>query len=371
MSNGRQTGFTLVEVLVTIAIIGILIGIVLPAVMFVRSQSRRTQCVNNLHQIGIGMSAYHTTVGAFPPTVIWARKGEPLGRGIVAVGVIDRFTVGYSPHEEPDPIHASWVMMLLPYLDQQALYRSFDMTLPVSDERNATARATPLAVFTCPSDFYNSSDNRFARGAQIGIEDNLYARGNYAINGGPDDDCLAPGTEDEPCPNGFHAPGDLITENEQAWGSGAAGVNKSFSASSFTDGMSTTVLVDEIRAGVHKLDPRGVWALGQIGSSATARHGRFGDAGYPNHTNARGEEFMGCTALIDAVGTSKLSAENMPCYKPPVRLIEINAQAVARSLHPGGVHLLMADGRAQFVADEVDKKVWHAMHTRNGEEALE
>jgi len=281
--------------------------------------------------------------------------------------VIDRFTVGYSPEQEPDPIHANWAMMLLPYLDQQNLHRSFDVNLPVSDDRNAEARMTKIPVFTCPSEVH--SDTLFARGLQVGVEDNLYARGNYAINGGPDDDCLEPGTEDAPCPNGFHAPGDLITENEQSWGSGAAGVNKSFSATNFTDGLSMTVLIDEIRAGVHPLDPRGVWALGQIGSSVTARHGRLGDAGRPNHQNSRGEEFMGCTALIEAVGSGALRAEGMPCYKPPTRLIEINAQAGARSLHEGGVHVLMGDGRAQFVTDEVDKHVWHAMHTRNGGEA--
>ena len=369
--SSLRRGFTLLELLVAIAIIGILLSLLLVGIQYSREAMRRTVCQNNLRQIGIALSQYASRIRSYPPVVIWTRRGEPLGRGIVPIGVVDRFTVGIDTPADPDPIHANWVIMLLPFLEEGNLLEQFDVRLPVSHEKNAKARTQNLPVFRCPSDSFNRSDNLFLRGLQVGRTSNSYARGNYGINVGPDDDCVRPGDEEHPCPNGFFAPKDLLTENEQVWGSGLAGVNKSFGPHQVIDGLSQTVIVDELRAGVHALDPRGVWALGQVGSSATARHGRFGDAGRPNHTNSRGEEFMGCTALREAVGSGYLASQGMPCYQPFVREIEINAQAGARSMHPGGVNALMCDGSVHFIADEIDVEAWHALHTRDSQDLVE
>lgn len=166
------------------------------------------------------------------------------------------------------------------------------------------------------------------------------------------------------------AGGDLSSRNSAVWGSGVAGVNRSFALADMRDGAAHTVALDEIRAGLDALDPRGVWALGQIGASALARHGKHDDAGGPNHNHASGEAFIGCQALTQKLGFDRLLAERMACY--PVGLAEeINAQAGARSMHPGGVHVLFCDAAARFIGDAIDAEAWHALHTRSGAEAVD
>jgi hypothetical protein len=293
-----------------------------------------------------------------------------LGFGLAPIGVIDR--VARFGRVDRDTIYANWAIMLLPFLDQQALYRQFDPRVPISFKKNAVARATDVATLKCPSDPWNGADNLFQRGLAAGLTGNTYARGNFAINVGPDNNCVSgTKTPDGPCVQGFIAVGEpLMTKNHQVWGSGVAGLNRSFRFADLSDGMTNTVVLDEIRAGLHALDPRGVWALGQIGSSCIARHGKFDDADGPNHDNPLGEAFIGCDALMDQLGPDVLHRERMACYAVGLTK-EINAQAGSRSLHPGGVHVLTCDGSAHFIADEVDRVTWHAIHTRSGRESTE
>ena len=159
----------------------------------------------------------------------------------------------------------------------------------------------------------------------------------------------------------------LETSNRKVWGSGLAGVNRSFRFADVRDGLARTVIVDEVRAGVDPLDPRGVWALGQIGSSAMARHGSSDDAGSPNPYLGGADEMIGCRELIAKLGREQLDALSMGCEADA----EANTQAGARSMHPGGVNLLFCDGSAHFVIDQIDPAVWHALHTRSGGENVE
>ena len=127
-------GFTLIELLVVIAIIAVLIALLLPAVQQAREAARRTQCRNNLHQIGLALHNYHDTHSCFPPGVVSG-------------------TVTCQYH--------SWMTMILPFVDESALYNAYNFDTINSDYyskcatdagENATVVQSLLAQYACPSD---------------------------------------------------------------------------------------------------------------------------------------------------------------------------------------------------------------------------
>ena len=150
-----KTGFTLVELLVVIAIIGILVSILLPAVQAVREAARRTDCMNNLRQIGLACHNFESTFQMFP----------------TAGGVVQQFA---HPDEQENPIYgfenAGWMYQILPFIEQENLskLRQGDQFGEVGFVRTALAE-TPVKTFNCPS-----RDNRFA------ILSDVYALGDYA-----------------------------------------------------------------------------------------------------------------------------------------------------------------------------------------------
>lgn len=360
--SGRKRAFTLLELLVAIAIVGVLAAMLLTALGGARESARRIQCASNLRQLGVAFHAYHDAHHVLPPAVIWAPPGEPLGGGRLPIGVLDR--VALTGNASQDRIYANWVVMLLSQLDENALHNQFNIRLPIGHAANR-ARSQELPVMRCPSDAFG--DAHFWRGLSHGLTDNEFARGNYAINVGPGAACImGVATADEPCAGGFFVSGvPLETANHQVWGSGLGGVNRSFRFRDVLDGLANTVIIDEIRSGVAPLDPRGVWALGQIGSSAVARHGSVDDAGGPNAWSAAGEEIIGCRDLIQKLGRTQVETLGMPCAETTN---EANTRSLARSMHPGGVNVLCCDDSVHFVADQINPHVWHAVHTRNGAE---
>ena len=129
--NRIQRGFTLIELLVVIAIIAVLIALLLPAVQQAREAARRTQCKNNLKQLGLAMHNYHDTMGRFPPGVIWA--GNVMYAGS----------------------RTTYFVMLLPYLDQGPLYNLIDFNIPSvmwCYGNNAAAVKNVVPGALCPSD---------------------------------------------------------------------------------------------------------------------------------------------------------------------------------------------------------------------------
>lgn len=367
-SKKLRRAFSLVELLVVIAIIGLLVALLLPAVQQSRAAARRTACVNNLRQIGLAIHNYHDTHSLLPPAAIWGGPpGEPLGGGLMPIGLFDRVAAGVSPSSEPSRMSASWLVMMLPQLDQAPLYNTLDSKSPIATGQNQTVRETALSVLKCPSDSFN--EDFYVRDGAIGVGTNKYARGNYAMNFGPDRECI---TEADPenCEDGFHVDSVMLaTENYQLWGSGAGGFNKSFAFKDVKSGLSNFVVVDEIRAGVHPFDSRGAWALGFVGSSLTARHGLADsteeDSYGPNNQNAESDDIIGCGA-VTAAAPDLLTTQRMPCYSGTP---EIADQATARSLHAGGVHVLMGDGSSHFVSDSVNLDVWFQTHKRDSDKA--
>jgi prepilin-type N-terminal cleavage/methylation domain-containing protein len=358
-----RPGFSLIELLVVIGIIGLLAALLLPAVQAAREAARRTQCFNNLRQLGLALHNYHDANSCLPVGVVWnGGPGEPLGGGQVSIGAIDRVADGYSPANGPDRILANWAIMLLPHLEQNALCKSFNQSLPVDDPSNAAPRETSLNFMLCPSDPFNQQPYERALAAGTATGHN-YARGNYAANYGPQKACYLsqPG-----CTNGNNvASPDLLNANMVVWGTGVVGVNFSFRLRDFPGGTSRIVAIDEVRAGIDPLDPRGVWALGMAGSSGTVGDGIFNlpTTSPPNSSQLTADQFTGCAALIAKYGLPKLTQMGMPCASKVVNGFETTIQATARSMHPNGVHLVMLDGSAHFVSENIDPQIWTDIHS--------
>lgn len=363
-----KPGFTMIELLVSIAIIGLLAALLLPAVQAAREAARRTQCLNNLRQLGVALHNYHDVQSCFPPAVVWnGGPGEPLGGGTLPVGMFDRVAMGYSPAHGPDRVLANWVIMLLPQLEQDNLFKGFNQSLPVDDPSNANARETTLLFMLCPSDAYNRVPYQRAllAGTAAG---HTYARGNYAVNFGPDNGCFM---GQGGCSNGFYVDSlDFLNVNMHVWGSGLSGLNISFRMRDVTTGTSQFVALDEIRAGIDPIDPRGTWALGMAGASVTVRDGIYnlGDSSPPNSTSPTSDDIMGCAALQAKYGLQKLTQLGMPCE---ANTPETNAQATSRSMHPYGVHVLTLDGSAHFVSENIVPQIWQDLHMRNNSDVFE
>jgi prepilin-type N-terminal cleavage/methylation domain-containing protein len=351
-----KRGFTLLELLVVISMIGILVSLLLPAVQAAREGARSTQCLNNLRQLGVALHNYHDAQSIFPPTVIWnGGPGEPLGGGVLPVGTIDRVAIGYSPTDGPDRILANWVIALLPQLEEGGLYRQFKSGLPIDDAANIQVCGTTLPFMLCPSDSYNSTpyERALLAGTQSG---HTYARGNYAMNFGPGNPCFIgqPG-----CTGGFYVDSlDLLNKNMHVWDGGLSGLNVCFRMREFLNGTSRFVALDEIRAGIDPLDPRGVWALGMAGSSVTVRHG-FAP---PNSQLPGADEITGCSALVMKYGLGRLIELGMPCGSSSP---EASTQATSRSMHPLGAHVLMLDGSAHFISEMIDTQIWNDIHSKD------
>src|SRR5262245_47588566 len=139
LSRSKRTsqGFTLIELLVVIAIIAVLVALLLPAVQQAREAARRSQCKNNLKQIGLAMHNYHEMASSFPPETIWSF--DPTGTGT-------------GPNKQPR--NYTWLVMLLPYLDQAPLYNAINFSLPIWGQMAAgkSIAGTQLPILACPSD---------------------------------------------------------------------------------------------------------------------------------------------------------------------------------------------------------------------------
>ena len=120
--------FTLVELLVVIAIIGILVALLLPAIQAAREAARRTQCKNNLRQIGVALHTYHE-----------AQRKFPLGG------------LEWRPFGNTTKRQLAWSAFLLPYVEEPVLAKQLDLTKAFDHADNAKAAATILPVFLCPS----------------------------------------------------------------------------------------------------------------------------------------------------------------------------------------------------------------------------
>lgn len=323
MQKNRKamSGFTLVELLVVIAIIGILIAMLLPAVQAAREAARRMSCTNNLKQLALACHGYHDAQGKFPPAVQWP--------------------AGVAPESSSQLYQPNWVILILPYLEQQATYDLFNFSaISIAHNSNRTARGTDLSVMRCPSD--SNGDVKFISNG------GNWARGNYAANGG-----LGTPTVNYANASGLNMHGEDSAGWQNSLLRGVMGSNASVSIAQITDGTSSTFLLGEIRIGLlPELDRRGIWAMGGAGTSALFWYGYMGDSPGPNSCGDRADDIEGChTAFNQNPGLYR--QECMQC----IEVARPSVQATMRSRHPGGVNTVFCDGSVHFISDHIETSV--------------
>jgi prepilin-type N-terminal cleavage/methylation domain-containing protein len=341
----QRRAFTLIELLVVIAIIGILIALLLPAVQQAREAARRTQCTNNLKQIGIAVHNYVSTYNVLP-----------FGKG-----------GSYATSLPGTPVYARWSAQsqLLQYIEQGALFNSINFFLPPEtpgmqgdvpfmppyqnpNRENSTASRTQVNTFLCPSDGPPLAE-------WVGGVNYLGNQQSWA------------------CDLGENSPS-VVAPSEQ--NRGVFYFLSNVSMADVTDGLSNTSFFSEkvrgtgtrdrdarsdqmVIAAVTSLDAtlqacrasnpltatrltsrQGMsWVMGEM-CCTTYNH-----VDVPNAHTCAGLGFPGTMA-------------NMPMQVPP------------SSKHPGGVNLLMGDGTVRFVKDTISLATWRALGTRNGGEVV-
>jgi prepilin-type N-terminal cleavage/methylation domain-containing protein/prepilin-type processing-associated H-X9-DG protein len=316
----NSRGFTLIELLVVIAIIGVLIALLLPAVQSAREAARRSQCSNNMKQMGLAMMTYETSVGALPPPLIRTGRcaAPPAGSGYVVHN-----TTGFT--------------MILNQLEQSALYNAYNFsqassnsspyTLPVAGDAaaNTTVVSTLVAAFACPSDDEPGLFTQNPTTASDFYSANQARRSNYMFCTG--------NTTDYNCE---HTP--PANNQRTAFYNG-----QSTRLRDVRDGMSNTALVAESVQGKQNVVFGPYWGAGLH----TAVHGRV----LPPPTTDY-QYFMPNAAWKEP-NPSKLQY----------------AWALG-SRHPGGLHLLFGDGSVHFLKDSINPQTWWAIQTIKGGEVI-
>ena len=343
----QQGGFTLVELLVVIAIIGVLIALLLPAVQAAREAARRSQCSNNLKQIGLGLLNYESARGHFPP-------GQ------------------YKPENVNEKSAYSWSVWHLPYIEQQALYDRIDFTVSSKDPPNNLPDLSGPAnqvipAYICPSTRTVSesrdSDHRIldtngaaSGGAGLGCLD-------YMGNKGVDDALINPQTNQaygaatiEPY---FGVLLDIESGHDNNGFACVFKPNRKCSADvisirEITDGVSHTMIVAESTG--KGLEERRGSSRGTPNTYSSELSGAW--AALKNISDI---DIAPGSTIASALGVS--SAINPPAY---VHF----AKEEFFSDHPGGVQILMCDGSVHFMGDDTSHNIYLGICTRDGGEII-
>ena len=357
-SNQTRRAFTLVELLVVMAIIGLLVALLLPAVQSAREAARRTQCKNQLKQVGLALHNYHDAHRALPPGAITRFPSVKQAFSVL----IDQG--GFLDPAQSTP-ETPWVFQILPQMDQAAAYNQFDFnqgTFGVVDlqppqylsglNANAKVLVIELPLLRCPSDAqrYFDYDVNALLGAPLGIPVLKCARSNYAANWG--------NTNWE---QDADLDGDGVPDTGIKFLGAPFSRAKSLRFSSITDGMEQTALIGEVRQG-NKIDGRGAFATPLPGGSLYMS--RFTPNSQTDVYDQTPSNGPGSGDQMPFPATCQPEA-GLPCSYEPM---EFNAFAGSRSQHSGGVHVLTASGAVRFATDNIDSGVWVSFHSTAGNE---
>ena len=326
----------MIELLVVIAIIAVLIALLLPAVQAAREAARRTRCINNLKQIGLGVANYESALGCLVSGYISASTPYAL------LGVS-----GYNP----DPASGDngpgwgWLALLLAQVEQAPLSNAINFNLPTWVLDNSTAASTSLNVFLCPS--ANNPDLACllvdANRAPLPVANPRFSRANYQYNMGWNDSGIPPSVSPDDPIRGSNGP---IYRNSHV------------PYAAVLDGLSNTVVACEKTPFLAD----STW----VGIIPGARHfaaGAFASAG----TGGLGVNYdYPCALLASHSGPSLYESPSV--IHPPNSPLGHTDEFY--SLHPGGANTLMGDGSVRFIKQTINPATWQSLSSRSGGEII-
>jgi prepilin-type N-terminal cleavage/methylation domain-containing protein len=318
----RHPGFTLIELLVVIAVIAALIALLLPAVQQAREAARRTQCKNNLKQIGLALHNYHDNFGQFPPSICLTLSGSPFGQW-------------------------SAQARLLPYLDQGSLYNLINFSLPYAIQPDIPKIRIP--AYICPSEVNDKSST------QDGI---LQSPIDYGLNLGT-----------------------WLVFNPLTGqiGDGAFGPNSQVGTRDFTDGTSQTLTFSEVKCYqpiIHEggspttIPPTDPQVVGGWSGNFEANTGHTEWVEGRVHQNGFTTTFRPNSKVSHVESGKPYDADYSSSEEGDSATLPTYAAVTSRSYHVGIVHSQLADGSVRSISENIDSSLWRALGTRAAGEVV-
>lgn len=327
-----RRGFTLVELLVVVSIIGILMALIIPAVQSSRETARQSECLNKMRQVGISLQSYYTQKKAFPAGAIY--RADPAAPS--------------APHSS-----ARWsaLVMVLPYLENNVLHKRLRLDLPLYSGLGVHPEHTGIVSQVLP-EFLCASDTSYEQTPGFGPTNYAVCTGSGSNNGNPFDT------------------------------DGMFGVNSAIKDAHIVDGMSKTALLSESVMGIgaeNLSDPSVATAQGDyaytlitpLNNSTCASSNQFNVSNRRGFSWANGEYRTTLynhylppnSETLDCIANQLIGSANTR--------FAVHGWRTARSRHRGGsIGMVMADTSTKTVADTVDLTVWQAWSTRKGGETV-
>jgi prepilin-type N-terminal cleavage/methylation domain-containing protein len=323
--SSDQAGFTLVEMLVVIAIIATLIAILLPAVQSARGAARRVACANNTRQLALGLLNYESSKGRLPPMAVrWENADQWMGSAVRSGFIAaNRW---FNDH--------GWYTLIGPQIEQMSWHSTIVFEKSFSDEVNLSPRKTKIPLYACPDDGLKENEWSHTHWARV--------RGNYVVNAGNTDYGQA-------------------TKDGVSFGGAPFAPRTGVRLTAISDGLSKTLLTSEVITTLAS-----EWWGGPISDFTISLGGQTFTGWLGPNSPTPDESVRGCPRPEQYNGIPGCNM-TFPGEEQTKRAV-----FAARSKHLGGVTASMCDGSVRFVAESIDLAgVWRPMTTaKAGEPGL-